>query len=134
MARSLSNAVRRSSAAALLVGLVLGVAACDQVGVSTTSPNTQPTLLEGTGTATLSWTVVTQNTNGTPAVIAGYQVFYGTSPSAMTNVIVVPGGGAMGYIVPNLGVATWYFAVAAYTPTGVVGEMSNIASKTISSN
>jgi hypothetical protein len=46
-----------------------------------------------TGSATLSWTIPTTNTNGTPATnLAGYHIYYGTSSEALNTVIVVPGG------------------------------------------
>jgi hypothetical protein len=45
-----------------------------------------------TGSATLSWTIPTDNTNGTPATnLAGFHIYYGTSPGALNSVITVPG-------------------------------------------
>ena len=39
--------------------------------------------------------------------------------------------GTLTYVVSNLGAGTWYFAVAAYTNTGLASPMSNVGSKTI---
>jgi hypothetical protein len=85
-----------------------------------------------TGTATVSWTAPTENTNGTVLTnIAGYTIYYGTSPSALTKTIQLPNPGATSYMVGNLTVGTYYFTVAAYTTTGAEGQQSTVVSKTI---
>jgi large repetitive protein len=84
------------------------------------------------GTASLDWTAVTQNTNGTAIVgLAGYKVFYGTSPSAMNTVVVLSNPTVTTYLVTNLSSGTWYFGVAAYTSSGTQGALSNVGQKTI---
>jgi hypothetical protein len=86
----------------------------------------------GFGTASLSWTPVTTDTSGTPlADLAGYKIYYGTSPTDVNTPILVPDPSATAYLVANLPSGTWYFAVAAYTTGGVDGVRSNVASKTI---
>jgi hypothetical protein len=42
------------------------------------------------------------------------------------------GVGIETYVIDNLGLGTWYFAVKAVTSTGVESSLSNIVSKTIS--
>jgi hypothetical protein len=85
-----------------------------------------------TGSATLTWTPVTQSTDGDILTgLAGYIVFYGTSPDALTTAVTVTDPNQTSYLVTPLSSGTWYFAVAAYTSDGVQGEMSNVASKTI---
>jgi len=114
----------------LAITLALGVAACGQVnpGVSSTASSQG-----ASGSATLSWTAVTENTDGTPLTdLAGYSVHYGTSASALTSVVVLADPGQTSYVVTPLSSGTWYFAVAAYTTGGVQGELSNVATKTIS--
>ncbi len=84
------------------------------------------------GTASLSWTPVTQNTNGTLATdLAGYEIHYGTSPTALDNTLIEADPAQTSYAVTNLPPGTWYFAVAAYATDGTTGVLSNIASKTI---
>src|SRR5580698_2088663 len=84
------------------------------------------------GTATLDWTSVTQNTNGTAVTnLAGYYIYYGNSAGAMTKTIQVTNPTVTSYVVSNLSTGTWYFGVAAYTNTGAVGQESNVGSKTI---
>jgi hypothetical protein len=84
------------------------------------------------GTATLDWTSVTQNTNGTTVTnLAGYYVYYGNSAGAMTTTIQIANPSVTSYVVSNLSSGTWYFGVAAYTSSGAIGQESNVGSKTI---
>ena len=85
-----------------------------------------------TGSATLSWTIPSENTNGTPANdLAGFHIHYGTSPGALNSVINVPGITTTQYEISNLSGGTYYFQVAAYNTLGVDGVVSNEGSKTI---
>jgi hypothetical protein len=86
----------------------------------------------GTGTATLSWSAPTQNTDGSPLTdLAGYRVYHGTSASSLSDVADVPGATAMGYTWNQLASGTHYFAVAAYTASGVESAISGVGSKAI---
>lgn len=86
----------------------------------------------GTGTATLNWTPPTTNTDGTTlSGLAGYRVYYGNSSNALTQTIQLAGAGLTSYVVQNLGSGTWYFAITAYTTSGVESGLSNLGSKTI---
>ena len=83
--------------------------------------------------ATLTWTAPTTNTNGSALTnLAGYEIHYGTNPSSLTNTITIANPGATTYVVTNLTTGTWYFAMSAYTNTGLASPMSNVGSKTIS--
>jgi hypothetical protein len=85
-----------------------------------------------TGSATLSWTPPTENTNGTALTnLAGYRIYYGTSSSTMNKTIQVANPGVSRYVVDGLTSATWYFNVRAYTSTGVESAASNTASKSV---
>lgn len=84
------------------------------------------------GTATLTWTAPVSNTNGSALTdLAGYDIYYGSSPSAMSTVIQVANAGATSYTVSNLASGTWYFSVSAYTTSGLDSALSNTGSKTI---
>ena len=125
----LSN--ERLSFRILVIALALCVGACGQV-----SPNSNGTAAgeAANGSATLNWSPVTQTTDGGElSDLAGYRVFYGTAPGAMTTVVTLSDPNQITYVVANLSAGTWYFSVAAYTSSGLQGEMSNIASKTINS-
>jgi hypothetical protein len=83
--------------------------------------------------ADVSWTPPTTNTNGSALTdLAGYRIYYGTSPSQLTYSIQVANAGAYDYVVQGLTAGTWYFAVSAYTNTGLQSALSAVASKTIS--
>lgn len=85
-----------------------------------------------TGSATLKWTAPTTNSNGSALTdLAGFHIHYGTNPSSLTSVITVPSASTASYVVSSLSAGTWYFAVSAYTNSGLEGPLSNVGSKTI---
>ena len=85
-----------------------------------------------TGSATLSWTAPTQNTDGTPLTdLAGYTIYYGASPSELTQTIQLANPSATSYEVDNLTAGTYYFAVSAYTTAGTQSTQSSVGSKAI---
>jgi hypothetical protein len=84
------------------------------------------------GTATLNWTAVTQNTNGTPLTdLSGYRVHYGTAANNMATEVTIANPTVNTYIVTNLSSGTWYFGVTAYASDGTESALSNIGSKTL---
>ena len=84
------------------------------------------------GSATLSWTPPTQNTDGSAlTALSGYTVYYGSSTTTMTNKVAITNPGLASYVVGNLGTGTYYFAITAYNSAGAESAMSNIGSKTI---
>lgn len=86
-----------------------------------------------TGSATLKWTAPTMNSDGSALTdLAGYHIYYGTSAGSLSNKINITSPGTLTYVVTGLGAGTWYFAVSAYTNTGLESTMSNVGSKTIS--
>jgi len=64
--------------------------------------------------------------------LAGYHIHYGTAASALSITINVTNPATLSYTVTGLSTGTWYFAVSAYTNTGLESAMSNVGSKTIS--
>ena len=83
------------------------------------------------GAVTLSWTPPTQNTDGTSLTnLAGYRVVYGTSASALNQVVQL-NAGVSSVVVDNLAPATYYFAVRAYTSAGLESSNSNIGTKIV---
>ena len=84
------------------------------------------------GTATITWTAPVTNTDGSALTdLAGYHVHYGTSPSALSTVVDVGSPGTTTYTVGNLSSGTWYFAVTAYTTSGLESALSKTGSKSI---
>lgn len=86
----------------------------------------------GTGSATLSWTPPTRNTDGSTLTnLAGYRISYGTSASALSKTISLANPGLSSYVVDNLAAGTWYFSIKAYTSTGNESSASSPLSKSI---
>jgi len=84
------------------------------------------------GTATLSWSAPTQNTDGSALTdLAGFRVYHGTSPDALDEMTQLPGSGTNTYQFNQLGTGAHYFAVSAYTASGVEGALSTVGSKMI---
>lgn len=84
------------------------------------------------GSASLSWTIPTTNTDGTPVTdLAGYHIYYGTSPGTLNTVIDVPNAQTTAYEISNLSSGTYYFEVSAYNSLGLDSAPSNEGTKTI---
>lgn len=84
------------------------------------------------GSATLSWTAPTENTNGTALTnLAGYLINYGTSATALDQQVKVTNAGITTYVVSNLSPGTWYFTVTAYTASNTDSAPSSAVSYTV---
>ncbi|MBB6092727.1 hypothetical protein HNQ60_001605 [Povalibacter uvarum] len=84
------------------------------------------------GSATVSWVAPSQNTDGSSLTnLAGYRIYYGTSATALTQVVNVTNPSLSTYMIEGLSPATYYFAVRAYTSAGAESTNSNVASKTV---
>lgn len=85
-----------------------------------------------TGSATLSWTPPTQNTDGSALTnLAGYRVYWGRSAGSYTASTTLNNPGLSSYVVDQLTSGTWYFVATAVNAQGVESSFSNPASKTI---
>jgi hypothetical protein len=81
-------------------------------------------------TATVNWTLPTQNTDGSPLTdLIGYVIYYGTDPTlTASNVRIIPNGSVLSttfYSLPTNN--KYYFAIASVATSGI-GPRSNIAS------
>lgn len=84
------------------------------------------------GTATLSWTAPTQNTDGSPITnLSGYVISYGTSATSLSQTVSITNPATTTYTIQNLGSGTWYFAVASESAAGEQSALSSVVSKTI---
>jgi nitrite reductase/ring-hydroxylating ferredoxin subunit len=84
------------------------------------------------GTATLSWTAPTQNTDGSPLTdLAGFRVYHGASPGSLNEMTQLPGATTTSYTYGQLASGTHYFAVSAYNSAGGESELSDIGAKVI---
>ncbi len=84
------------------------------------------------GSATLSWTPPTENTDGTPLTdLVAYRIRWGTSSGDYTQSVRIDNPGLSSYVIDNLAPGTWYFVSTAINSDDVESGYSNEASKTI---
>jgi hypothetical protein len=84
------------------------------------------------GSATLSWTPPTTNTDGSPLTnLAGYKVYWGTTQGTYPNSVTVNNPGLTAYVVENLAPGTWFFVATALNSSGTESAFSGSGSKTI---
>lgn len=85
------------------------------------------------GSASLSWTPPTQNTDGTTiGNLSGFRVMYGRAAGNLDQSVNVDNPSVNRYVVENLSSGTWFFAVVAVSASGETSQLSNTASKTVS--
>jgi hypothetical protein len=81
---------------------------------------------------TVSWQPPAQNTDGSALTdLAGYQIKYGTDPSALSQTIQIANPGLTTYVITNLAPGTYYFGMSSYTVTGTQSDLSGLASTII---
>jgi hypothetical protein len=84
------------------------------------------------GTATVSWTPPTTNTDGSALTdLAGYRIVYGTSADQLNQSAPVTNPGLSSYTIEGLTNGTWYFGVIVVNAAGIESEISNVATKII---
>lgn len=84
------------------------------------------------GTASISWTPPTTNTDGTAlSDLAGYNIYHGTVSGSYPDKVAVSNAGLSSYLIQNLASGTHYFVIRAYDFFGNESADSNVASKTI---
>jgi probable HAF family extracellular repeat protein len=84
------------------------------------------------GIATVSWSASTTNTDGSPLTnLAGYRIYYGKSINSLTQMAQVPNAARTQFVLNNLSAGIWYFAVAAYTTSGMQSDYSEIVFKAL---
>ncbi len=85
-----------------------------------------------TGSATLSWTAPTQNTDGTPLTdLAGFKIYWGPAAGSYPNSVTLNNPGLSTYVVDNLASGTYFFTASALNSAGVESSLSAPASKVI---
>ncbi len=84
------------------------------------------------GSATLSWTPPTENTDGSTLTnLAGYKIYYGRSSDAMSQVIKINQAGITSYVIENLSPDVYFFAMTSFNSDGVESERSATLKKSI---
>lgn len=84
------------------------------------------------GSATLSWTPPTENTDGSALTnLAGYKIYYGRSKDSLSEVVEIKQPGLTTYVLEDLSPATWFFTMTSYNSDGVESSRSEVVSKTV---
>ncbi|HJR69542.1 MAG TPA: putative Ig domain-containing protein [Gammaproteobacteria bacterium] len=85
-----------------------------------------------TGSAMLSWTPPTTNTDGSPLTnLAGYKIYWGTQQGTYPNSVTLNNPGLATYVVEGLVPGTYFFVATAVNTLGAESSFSGVASKTI---
>ena len=85
-----------------------------------------------TGSATLSWSVPTQNEDGSALTdLAGFKLYWGTEPGNYPNSVTIDNPSITTYVVEDLTAGTYQFVATAFNTTGVESRFSNTATKTV---
>lgn len=96
------------------------------------APFTIAVTASSNGSASLSWTPPTQNTDGSTLTnLSGYRIRYGTAAGSLNQTVEIKSAGIAQYVVDNLSPGTWYFAVNAVNATGAESDLSATVSKKI---
>ena len=86
----------------------------------------------GNLSTTLSWTAPTQNEDGSALEdLAGYKIYWGTTPGVYTNSATIDTTGTTTYVVENLSPGTYEFVATAYNASGVESRYSSPATKVL---
>jgi Putative Ig domain len=131
---SISTGQLTGTPTAANVGSYANVVISASNGSSTSSlaPFTITVGAGGAGTATLSWSAPTTNTDGTALTdLGGYTIDYGTSATALNESVTIPSASTTSYTIENLSAGTWYFSIVAYTTDGSQSPQSNVVSTTV---
>jgi hypothetical protein len=105
---------------------------CSGAGGSVSNTVNVTVVLSSTGTALLSWTPPTENTDGSPLTdLAGYKIRYGDSSGSYSDTVTINNPGLTSYLVENLASSDWYFVMTSFNSSGVESSYSTEVSKTI---
>jgi hypothetical protein len=109
------------------------ISVSDGSGTASTDSFSIAVVATANGSATLTWQPPTEREDGTPLLsnLAGYKVYWGTSPSNLEHVRTIDNPGITSFLVEELTPSTWFFAVTAYDSSGLESSKSNTASKAV---
>jgi hypothetical protein len=116
------------------VGTTSGIVITADDGLATTSLAAFNVTVQGVavGSATLSWTPPTTNTDGSPLTnLAGYKIYWGPSQGSYPNSATLNNPGLTSYVIGNLAPGTYFFVATALNSAGVESTFSAAASKVI---
>jgi hypothetical protein len=84
------------------------------------------------GSATLSWTAPTQNTDGSGlSDLAGFNIYWGTVVGSYPNKITINNASISTYVVENLVPGTYRFVATSFAESGIESDYSGVAVKSV---
>jgi hypothetical protein len=87
------------------------------------------------GSASLSWTAPTRNTDGSTLTnLSGFRLHYGTTAADLVQTVQIASATTTSHTMTSLADGTWHFGVRALTSGGAESALSNIVSKVIASS
>jgi len=105
---------------------------CTGAGGSVNESVNVTVVLSNNGTALLSWTPPTENTDGSLLTdLAGYKIRYGTSPGNYSDIEVINDPGLTSFMIEDLASADWYFVMTSFNSSGIESGYSTEVNKTI---
>jgi hypothetical protein len=101
----------------ICIGFVLSLGGCGGPGSGDGSG--------GNGSALVSWTPPTQNSDGsTLEDLAGYRIYYENSPGNYDNSVTIANPGLSSYQVDSLAASDTYFVMTAVNTVGIESSYS----------
>jgi hypothetical protein len=105
----------------------------DGVASATLGPFDIDVADDGTGRVTLSWSIPTENTDGTPLTdLRSYRIDWTRAGSSTRGSVTVSNPSISTYVIENLQPGTYTFTISAINANGVASEPSNSVTHTIS--
>ena len=101
-------------------------------GVSGSGSSGVSVVPRGDGTAFVSWTAPTENTDNSALTdLAGFKIYYGTFPGEYDNTITIDNAGLSSLLVEDLEASDWFFVMTAFNASGIESAYSEEVFKTI---
>lgn len=110
----------------------ISITASDGQATDTLGPFEIEVTDDGSGSASLSWTSPTQNTDGTPLVdLARFRIDWTRSNDGAKGSVTINNPSVSSYVVENLAAGTYVFTVVAINDDSVASAPSNKVSDTV---
>jgi hypothetical protein len=110
-----------------LIGSRVAVEETSNATAAVEGSSNETTAVESTGkgTALVSWTPPTDNTDdSTLTDLAGFKIYYGTFPGEYDQTITINNSGLSSYLVENLASSDWFFVMTAFNSSGIESAYS----------
>ena len=105
-------------------------AALPAFSITVTDSATAPAT--GAGSAMLSWTIPTQNDDGSPlSDLSGFRIYYGMAAGDLSQRLDITNPATTSIEIPGLSSGTWYFAMTSVNNVGLESKRTGTVLKAI---